>query len=83
MIRIDTDSYRILGQKYGLPSNKCGMSDVQDYYSVLVDVYVTMQFHVCLIVRVHGSASPCFIHYICSDFVLSYIFMCVLHSCSH
>ena len=26
MIRIDTDSYIILGQKYGLPSQKCGMS---------------------------------------------------------
>ena len=26
MIRIDTDSYHILGQKYGLPSQKCGMS---------------------------------------------------------
>ena len=28
MIRIDTDSYKILGQKYGLPSQKCGMSDL-------------------------------------------------------
>ena len=26
MIRIDTDSYPILGQKYGLPSQKCGKS---------------------------------------------------------
>ena len=26
MIRIDTDSYQIEGQKYGLPSQKCGMS---------------------------------------------------------
>ena len=25
MIQIDTDSYKILGQKYGLPSQKCGM----------------------------------------------------------
>ena len=28
MILIDTDSYQILGQKYGLPSEKCGMSAV-------------------------------------------------------
>ena len=26
VIRIDTDSDRILGQKYGLPSQKCGIS---------------------------------------------------------
>ena len=26
MIRIDTDSYTIVGQKYGLPSQKCAMS---------------------------------------------------------
>ena len=29
MIRIDTDSYKMLGQKYGLPSKKCGMYDVK------------------------------------------------------
>ena len=27
MIWIDTDSYQILGQKYGLPSQKCGKSE--------------------------------------------------------
>ena len=25
MIRIDADFYKVLGQKYGLPSQKCGM----------------------------------------------------------
>ena len=33
MRRIDTDSYRILGQKYGLPSKKCGMSDNVNLYN--------------------------------------------------
>ena len=32
MIRIDTDSYRILGQKYGLPCKKCGMSGLYDHH---------------------------------------------------
>ena len=31
MIRIDADSYLILGQKYGLPSQKCGMSVAGSY----------------------------------------------------
>ena len=29
MIRIDTDSYQILGQKYGLPSQKCGKCEIK------------------------------------------------------
>ena len=33
MIRIDTESYKILGQKYALPSQKCGMSVV--YFDVV------------------------------------------------
>ena len=41
MIRIDTDSYQILGQKYGLPSQKCGMSGVAG--------------PPCAVCRVHGT----------------------------
>ena len=36
MIRIDTDSYRILGQKYGLPSQKCGMCVLLNRFNVVV-----------------------------------------------
>ena len=32
MIRIDTDSYDNFGQKYGLPSQKCGMSVTEHIY---------------------------------------------------
>ena len=42
MIRIDADSYQIVGQKYGLPSEKCGMSENATYGFILKDKDVYM-----------------------------------------
>ena len=36
MIRIDTDSYQIVGQNYGFPSKKCGMSGMSGTLSDVI-----------------------------------------------
>ena len=59
MIRIDTDSNIILGQKYGLPSQKCGMSGVCVHVRVCTGVRGCGSVYVGVCVRARMYVGVC------------------------